>query len=105
VRQPIPRSLTPVHVPHHSSFGESSKVVVPIPPLVSQHILDSHPVCDTMLSDSIIDVPVSDPEVLSQRPRRSQRSVKFTDAPVSPVITKRKPVHQRWFYEPVVALS
>ncbi len=71
----------PVHVPHHSSFGESSKVFVPIPPLVSQRILNPPRVDDRILSDSVTDVPVVDPELISQRPKRSQRNVKVTDAP------------------------
>jgi hypothetical protein len=95
----------PVHVPHHSSFGESSKVFDPIPPLVSQRILNPPRVDDRILSNSVTDVPVVDPELISQRPKRSQRKVKVTDAPVShQAKTTRKPVHQRWFYEPVVGL-
>jgi hypothetical protein len=109
---PVQVPELPVHIPHHSAFGEPSSIVVPIPPLVAQlgMEIDSegsignhspHATSDTVANHDR-DFSVSDVGSPSPLRRKSQRKVRFPAAAVPPVETKRKPVNQRWFYETVV---
>jgi hypothetical protein len=50
---PVQIPELPVHVPHHSAFGEPSSVVVPIPPLVAQHVLEIDKIVSVSLPDSL----------------------------------------------------
>ena len=101
-RPPVPR-MTPVmdhdivnyvH-PNHPNFGPSSVVKVPVSYKDNEAVVDksSSPLEEgDMLNEQLeTEFPVS-------RPQRSKKLV-----PLSNQTTKRRPVKERWFYEPVQA--
>jgi hypothetical protein len=118
-RDPKPADMSYVH-PNHPSFGPPSVVKVPYqrPLSVSSDSIAAHkrlgeaqiqindPV-GTMLDNPDIDEGIApsdiDERIAPAQQRRSQRSKKILDPVVKTDSSKqRKPVGQRWYYEPMV---
>jgi hypothetical protein len=119
VLSPLSIPDLPVHIPHHSSFGEPSGVVVPLQPVVSGSMaglanapdLDSSstvdvsvPVSSHTRSKNIPDqtkmIPLAMPPPLSKEKNISHEVPVTKEQNISHK-AKRKPVNERWFYEEV----